>query len=477
MQLNFDLRGAPPANKPPLKHEEPVVLTVTALTRKVRSLLEDRIGNLHVEGEISNLRKQNSGHIYFTLKDAGAQIACALFAGQTAQLKGMDFCDGVHVRLSGQLTVYETRGIYQIIVHRVEPCGVGALQARFEDLKKRLYAEGLFSLDRKRPLPRFPRRIGVITSPTGAAIRDFLNVLHRRQRGIEVLIYPARVQGRGAANEIKEGIRFFSEDAPKLGWNIDILVLTRGGGSLEDLWEFNEESLARAVSASPIPLVSAVGHEIDFTICDLVADLRAPTPSAAAEILSTDSSEVLDRLSQFKSRLGNPVTSRLQSLRAFLESLRRTALFLEPHRVLRENLLTLDHMSDDLAATTEARLRDLTLKLSRHSRAIEVCNPDRILTGIRHSLETSSSKIQHLANACIVQHLSHLKNLCGLLKALNPTASLERGYTITLGADGKILRSAKEATQETRLTTRFHDGEIHSEIATCTHSPKPSDLS
>lgn len=463
MQLSFDLRGTPAPKKPSVKKDEPLVLTVTALTRQVRSLLEDRIGTVQVEGEVSNLRKQNSGHIYFTLKDAGAQIACALFAGQTTQLKGMDFRDGSHVRLSGQLTVYETRGVYQIIVRRVEPVGVGALQARFEELKKRLHHEGLFAQERKRPLPRFPRRIGVVTSPTGAAIRDFLHVLHRRQRGIEVLVYPARVQGRGAATELAEGVRFFGEEAPALGWTVDLLVLTRGGGSLEDLWEFNEESLARAVAASPIPVVSAVGHEIDFTICDLAADLRAPTPSAAAEILSADSSEILDRLTQLKSRLSAPLASRMQSLRAHLESLPRTALFLEPRRVLREHLLTLDHLSEDLTTGTESRLRELNLELSRHIHSLEQRNPDRILTRFRHSLDTASSKFHHSAKTRLEQHSADLQRLHSLLKALSPTASLERGYTITLAPDGTILRSAKDAATHPRLTTRFHDGEVTSD--------------
>ncbi len=463
MQLSFDLRGTPPPKKPTPKKDEPLVLTVTALTRQVRSLLEDRIGNVQVEGEVSNLRKQNSGHVYFTLKDAAAQITCALFAGQTAQLKGMDFRDGAHVRLSGQLTVYETRGVYQIIVRRVEPVGVGALQARFEELKKRLHAEGLFAQDRKKALPRFPRRIGVITSPTGAAIRDFLHVLHRRQRGIEVLIYPARVQGRGAAAELAEGIRFFSEEAPALSFAVDLIVLTRGGGSLEDLWEFNEESLARAIAASPIPIVSAVGHEIDFTICDLVADLRAPTPSAAAEIISTDSTEILDRLAQLKSRLSAPLVARLRSLRAFLESLPRTALFLEPRRVLRDHLLTLDHMSEALTTCTESRLRDLRLELSSHIHSLEKRNPDRVLTQFRHSLDTSSSKIHLAAQTRLEQHVANLQRLHGLLNALSPAASLERGYTITLAPDGTILRSAKDAANQETLTTRFHDGEVSSE--------------
>ena len=464
MQLNYDLKGTPPLKKTPDRVTEPVVLSVTALTRKVRMLLEQQVGSVHVEGEVSNLRRQSSGHVYFTLKDAAAQVPCALFASQAHQLKSMDFRDGLHVRLSGQLTVYEARGVYQIIVRRIEPCGVGALQARFEELKKRLNAEGLFSQELKKQLPKFPRRIGVVTSPTGAAIRDFLNVLHRRQQGIEVLIYPAKVQGRGAAEEIADGIRFFESQAPMAGCEVDVVVLTRGGGSIEDLWEFNDEALARTVAASSMPIVSAVGHEIDFTICDLVADLRAPTPSAAAEILSADSSEIMDRIFNLKRRLESPVFSRMESFRSYLDSLPRTALFLEPQRLVRDHLLTLDHLSGDLHSCIQAKLQQATLQLSRHASALEMHNPHRILAEGRHSLLALSSKIQLIANSKIEKSSMNIARLLGLLNALNPTAALKRGYTITLGATGKPLRNIKEALAEPRLTTRFCDGDVVSEV-------------
>lgn len=464
MQLDFNLRGPTPAKPPSVKPAESQVLSVTSLTRQVRALLEERIGTVFVEGEVSNLRKQNSGHVYFTLKDAGAQIACALFAGQTPQLKGLDFRDGAHVRITGQLTVYETRGVYQIIVRRVEPCGVGALQAKFEELKKRLHAEGLFALERKRALPRYPRRIGVVTSPTGAAIRDFLQVLHRRHRGIEVLIYPARVQGRGAADEIAEGIRFFSSTAEDALMGVDVILATRGGGSLEDLWEFNEEVVARAVAASFLPVVSAVGHEIDFTLCDLAADLRAPTPSAAAEILSTDSNEILTRLAELQKRLSTPLENRLVSYRSFLESLRRTALFLEPARILRERLLTIDHLSEGLSASAKKAVGHLSLEIARRRHHLEKHNPDRVLTRLRHQLETASSKIRNSAESRHRHASAELHRLATLLHALNPTNALERGYTITLDQNGKILRTLEEASHQTHITTRFSDGELQSEI-------------
>lgn len=464
MQLSFDLRGGPPAKKAPPKEEGRLVLTVTTLTRKVRNLLEDGIGSVLVEGEVSNLRKQSSGHVYFTLKDSGAQIACALFASQTPQLRGMDFRDGSHVRVSGQLTVYESRGQYQIIVRHVEPCGIGALQARFEELKKRLHAEGLFAQERKRPLPRFPRRIGVVTSPTGAAIRDFLHVLQRRHRGIEVLIHPARVQGRGAAAEIAEGIRYFSEEAERNGHPVDIVVVTRGGGSLEDLWEFNEEAVARAVAASRIPVISAVGHEIDFTLCDFAADLRAPTPSVAAEILSADSGEILTRLSELEKRLSAPVNARLHSLRSFIDSLPRTALYLEPARILREHTLTLDHMADSLSGACQARLRQSRLELERFHHLLEKNNPDRVLARFRHMLDASSAKITTAIQARHRQAASELTRLASLLEALNPQTALARGYTITFDQNGRILRSVADASQQSRITTRFFDGELVSGV-------------
>ena len=277
---------------------EPRVHTVTEVTRRLRELIEREMGELWVEGEISNLRRQSSGHQYFTLKDDSCQLPCVLFSATAATLHGIKLADGQRVQVLGLISVYEPRGQYQMIVRLMQGRGAGALQARFEALKRKLAAEGLFESARKRALPRFPRRVGLVTSPTGAAIRDFLKVLHRRHPGIEVLIYPVRVQGRGASLEIAQAIRDFGFWS-RIGLpEVDVIVVTRGGGSIEDLWEFNEEIVARAIAASPIPVLSAIGHEIDFTIADFVADLRAPTPSAAAEILAADRLEVLARLRQ-----------------------------------------------------------------------------------------------------------------------------------------------------------------------------------
>ena len=464
MQLDFDLKGSISKPKPAPKPAEPLVLTVSTLTRKVRGLLEDGIGEIWVEGEVSNLRRQSSGHAYFTLKDASSQIACVLFAGQTAQLRGMNFADGVHVQIQGSLTVYEPRGNYQIIVRRVQERGVGALQAKFEELKRRLDAEGLFAPGKKRPLPKFPRRIGVVTSPTGAAIQDFLNVLHRRQRGIEVVIFPVRVQGKGAAAEIAEAIRLLGNPLATGLPPFDVIVVTRGGGSLEDLWEFNEEAVARAVAESPIPVVSAVGHEIDFSICDFAADFRAPTPSAAAEILSADSGELLDKLQHFSARLGRPVLTRLDGLRSQLLSLQRTALFLEPRRILQEKQQTLDRLLEDLQSTADSAPRQLRLLLERHARILAGHRPDLKISELSRRLASCRDTLKHRADTKLQHEKSILSRHAAVLRALNPTAALARGYTITMDQNGNILRSASDAMNLKELTTRFHDGEVKSEV-------------
>jgi len=464
MQLDFDLKGTTSKPKPAPKPAEPVVLTVTALTRKVRGLLEDGIGEVWVAGEISNLRRQASGHAYFTLKDSGSQIACVLFAGQTAQLRGMNFADGVQVQIQGALTVYEPRGNYQIIVSRIQERGVGALQAKFEELKRRLNEEGLFNPEKKRPLPKFPRRIGVVTSPTGAAIQDFLNVLHRRQKGIEVVIFPVRVQGKGAAAEIAEAIRLLG-DASSIGLEpFDVLVVTRGGGSLEDLWEFNEEAVARAVAASPIPVVSAVGHEIDFTLCDFAADFRAPTPSAAAELLSADSADLFDKFRHLEARLGRPIEARLESARNQLLTLERTALFLEPRRILQEKQQTLDRLLEDLQSIAESAPSQLQLLLERHARILAGHRPDLKISDLSRRISTYRDTLERRADSRLQHEKSTLARNAAVLRALNPSAALARGYTMTMDDNGQILRSAKDAMNSNELTTRFHDGEVKSEV-------------
>ena len=460
MQLDFDLRGGP--GKPPA--EAPAVFSVEGLTRKIREMLEGGLGEVWVEGEVSNLRRQASGHVYFTLKDASSQLACVLFAGQAAQLRGIKFADGAQIQLFGQITVYEARGNYQIIVRKVRERGMGALQAKFEELKRRLATEGLFDAGRKRPLPKFPRRIGVVTSPTGAAIRDFLHVLHRRQRGIEVVIFPVRVQGKGAAAEIAGAIGELG-DAAGLGIEpLDVIVVTRGGGSLEDLWEFNEEAVARAIAACPVPVVSAVGHEIDFTIADFAADVRAPTPSAAAEILSADSAELLEHLAQVSARLRRSMETRLEAIRHHIANFRRTALFSEPARSIRENQQTLDRLSDDLERRGIGWVHDRRLALERAAGVLGSRSPEKRISEALHQLADSRSVMMQLCEDRLLGVRSRLEKNAAVLDALSPSAALVRGYTLTLGADGKLVRSAAALAEGDPLVTKFADGSVRSVV-------------
>src|SRR5438874_4110458 len=304
------------------------ILTVSELTRSIRGTLETKFGAVWLQGEVSNYKLHPSGHQYFTLKDARAQIACVIFRNTMAPsprtLSGL--ADGTQVQVYGNVTVFEARGQYQLSVQILQPRGLGLLQAKFEALKRKLEAEGLFAVERKRPLPKFPRRIGVVTSPSGAAIRDILNVLKRRAPWLEILINPVRVQGAGAATEIAVAIRELA--TPNEHWQpLDLIVVARGGGSMEDLWEFNEEIVARTIVNVSVPIVSAIGHEIDFTICDFTADLRAPTPSAAAELIVPDIVDLRRRIDGYERAVGRELIERLrdaqQQIDAGRETLRR----------------------------------------------------------------------------------------------------------------------------------------------------------
>jgi exodeoxyribonuclease VII large subunit len=415
-----------------------------------------------VEGEISNLRRQSSGHQYFTLKDDSCQLPCVLFSGTAATLHGIKLADGQRVQVLGLISVYEPRGQYQMIVRLVQARGAGALQAKFEALKRKLAAEGLFESARKRPLPRFPRRIGLVTSPTGAAIRDFLKVLHRRQPGIEVLINPVRVQGRGASFEIAQAIREFGFWSRSKLPEVDVIVVTRGGGSIEDLWEFNEEIVARAIASSPIPVLSAIGHEIDFTIADFVADLRAPTPSAAAEILAADRLEVLARLRQNFSRLLRACRGRLELLKARLDANRRSALFREPARRLFELLQTLDRRSDAMRRSVTLHLERPRNRLDRLVNRLLGQAPAKAIGDRRLRCQLLSQHLREATSREMALRRARLDRAIGVLHALNPQAILTRGYTITMDATGHPYTSSAAIAPGSLLRTRFHDGEVES---------------
>jgi exodeoxyribonuclease VII large subunit len=463
MQLDFSFREEPEKAPEPTE-ESPRVLSVTELTRRVRALLERGLGEVWVRGEISNYRRQASGHHYFTLKDDGCQLACVLFASAARSLRGLRLADGMQVQAFGALTVYEARGQYQLIVELVQEEGLGALQARFEALKAKLAAEGLFDAERKRPLPRLPLRIGVVTSPTGAAIRDFLKVLHRRMPGVEVIVNPARVQGRGAAAEIAAAVTEFSF-APENGLPVvDAVVVTRGGGSLEDLWEFNEEAVARAIAASRIPVVSAVGHEIDFTLSDFAADFRAPTPSAAAELLVPDAAELRRAVERHALRLLRECTGAIRFHRSRLIALERSALFREPARILRERGQSLDLLAESLRRAAVQAVDARAAQL-RHARAVIAAHrPAPLLALCRERAARAHVLLGECAARQLGRRRERLAASAALLGTLSPEATLARGYSITRDASGRIVRSAAELAPGDALRTRFRDGEAESVV-------------
>src|SRR5580704_9166514 len=417
------------------------VFTVGELTRQIRGTLETKFRTVWVQGEISNYKLHPSGHQYFTLKDQRAQIACVIWRDTLPRkLSGQSLVDGTQLQVYGTVTVFEARGQYQLNVQILQPRGVGLLQVKFEALKRKLEAEGLFAPERKRPLPKFPRRIGIVTSPSGAAIRDMLNVLRRRAPWLQILINPVRVQGTGAAQEIAVAIRELGQPTEAFS-PVDLIVVTRGGGSIEDLWEFNEEIIARAIFNSGVPVVSAVGHEIDFTICDFVADLRAPTPSAAAELIVPDILDLQRRLDGCMPALSRQLLSRVRDAQQRLDHARETLQRCLAHKTdsYKRNLA---HITRALQARNPAR--ELMMRRNRfadlHRRL--VASPARLLENVRHRFERSE----------------------GILRVLGPDATLRRGYSITMNERGKIIRTVATVRAKMKIRTRVSDGEFSSEI-------------
>jgi len=414
------------------------VFTVGELTRQIRGTLETKFRAVWVQGEISNYKLHPSGHQYFTLKDQRAQIACVIWRDTIAPLR-QPLVDGTQAQVYGTVTVFESQGKYQLRVEILQPRGIGLLQAKFEALKRKLEAEGLFAPERKRQLPEFPRRIGIVTSPSGAAIRDMLNVLRRRSPWLEILINPVRVQGTGAAQEIAVAIRELA--TPNPAWQpLDLIVVTRGGGSIEDLWEFNEEIVARAIFHSAVPIVSAVGHEIDFTICDFVADLRAPTPSAAAELIVPDIIDLQRRIDGYARVLARQLLNRVRDAQQRLDHARETLQRCLAHKIdsYRRGLL---HIARALQARSPAG--ELIMRRNRFAdlhRRLVVC-PGRLLENARHRFRQTE----------------------GLLRVLGPDATLRRGYSITMSEHGKIIRTIAAVYPKMKIRTRVSDGEFGSE--------------
>jgi len=450
------------------------VLTVSELTTTVRQLLEKEIGEVWVTGEVTNLRAQSSGHIYFTLKEGGAQLNCVLFRGESVSHREF-LQDGQKLILRGGLTVYEPRGQYQLIVRAVEPQGVGALQLAFEKLKRKLQAEGLFAQERKRPLPRYPQRVGLVTSPTGAAIRDVLHVIQRRQPSLEIVFAPCRVQGEGAAAEIAGAIRRLNQWSltPSPVARLDLILVTRGGGSLEDLWAFNEEIVARAIFESALPVVSAVGHEIDFTISDFVADLRAATPSAAAEIITEGAFASRQLVAEAGRRLRRLIQGRLGLERDLLEQIAQRLGRLHPRRRVQEQLQYLDDLLNSLARCVRQGWRDQHTAWFNLQQRLLRLKPSAGIAQRRQEVRDWERRLREQARKSLQSGRHALSNLQARLRLLGPDNVLARGYSITTdAASGKVLRSAGEVRIGQRLKTRLKSGEVRS-IAEETSGQEP----
>jgi len=446
------------------------VLSVTELTTRIRQLLEQHVGQVWVSGEITNLRFQSSGHIYFGIKDTSAQLSCVLFRGDI-QVDRSLLQDGRKVTLRGDVTVYEVKGQYQLRVTEVELQGIGALQAAFEKLKQRLSAEGLFAQERKRPLPRFPQRLGLVTSPTGAAIQDVLHVIKRRNPSLKIILASSRVQGEGAGNEIAAAIAMLNDFNRRMivdglsGGYLDLILITRGGGSLEDLWAFNEEVVARAIFNSTLPVVSAVGHEIDFTISDFVADLRAATPSAAAEIITEGVFSSCQFISQANSRLRQLVGEHLETKALALKVCNQRLTRLHPRWRLDQWVQRLDEIQLDMARCARQGLRGRRVVWTNLANRLQRVRPAQLLKQRGEVLALADVRLREGLMHRMEQFRSRLKTASARLRLLGPEQVLARGYSITTDAGtGKVLREARAVAPGTEVETRLQRGTFVSTV-------------
>ena len=441
------------------------VLSVSDLTRRVKDLLEERFPSVWVEGEISNLRSPSSGHVYFTLKDADAQLAVVLFRGVAAKV-GFALTNGLQVIAFGDVSVYERSGQYQLVARRLLPKGLGALQLAFEELKQRLAKEGLFDTARKKPIPTLPQHIGLVTSPTGAAIRDFLNIIGRRFPNVHIVINPVRVQGDGAANEIAAAIDEFNALHAAGRVPLDVLIVTRGGGSLEDLWAFNEEAVARALARSTIPTISAVGHEIDFTISDFVADLRAPTPSAAAELVVKAKDEYARQIKQYQARLQKDLRLQLAEARHRFSTLASSYVFRRPTETIRQYQQQLDDYAHRLRRAPGATVAARRARWETVAGKFKLLSPQALLVNWRQRLGSNEQRF-HAAWARRTQATRHrLGQANTKLNLLSPNATLQRGYSITVISEtGRIVRSVTHVQPGTNISTKVLDGTFGSVVS------------
>lgn len=430
------------------------VLKVTSLTRLIKNQLEGNFSRLWVQGEVSNLRRQSSGHVYFSLKDAGSQLPCVLFARDAAQ-QSFQLQDGMEVILLGDISVYEPHGRYQLIAKIAIEHGEGRLQVEFERLKRKLAAEGLFDRERKQALPMLPRKVAVVTSPTGAAIRDFLRILKRRQFLGEVVIFPAKVQGAGAATEIASMLRHACASG-----GFDLIVITRGGGSIEDLWAFNEEPLARAVAECSLPVISAIGHEIDTVLTDYAADKRAETPSGAAELISSLYLEARSRYEDARNDLTAWVDSYIADYKTQLRDLDARMQIIAPERQVQHLGMRLDELENKLSQKLQVRIRSEQDRLNQLAHRLTQQHPKTQLSIAQQRLADTTRRLQTAQNSALKSKSDTVSNLEHRLKNGSLEATLRRGYAILQSRDGKILERAAQAADEEVITAKFIDGEI-----------------
>jgi len=444
-------------------NEAPPIWTVSDVNSALRDLIENSLMPIWVQAEIGTISIQRSGHVYLVLKDNRSQLKAVFFGGAAKALE-LQLQPGVKVEAFGKLSVYEVRGEYQLSIRTMRPVGVGDLQRKFEELKVKLECEGLFALDRKRPLPPLPRRIGVVTSPDGAAIRDFLQIITRRFPRINVRIYPAPVQGNGAENRLARGVEFFNRIK-----GADVIVVTRGGGSMEDLWPFNAEVLARAIAGSRIPVISAVGHEIDYTISDYVADLRAPTPSAAAELVIGKQEEYLDRTARLTKTLTQTLAFELERQSKRLELARSSYVFREPLQLVRQQQQRLDDCREALADALRQPLTASRQQLERLGLQLETIRPAALLQECRRRQEELRYRLKTAAAAELERRRAVLERLTAQSEAYSPYGILRRGYALlTDAATGQLVASVKQIAAGQTLQARVADGSINAAVTQVT---------
>ena len=436
---------------------------VSELVGIVRERIEEEFGDVWVEGEISNYRPAPSGHVYFTLKDAGGQLPIVLFRRQAMLLRFRPE-DGLHVLIRGKVTIYEQRGQMQLVAETMEPVGAGSLQLAFEQLKEKLKAEGLFDNARKRPLPAFPRTVAIVTSPTGAVIRDFLNITARRHAGLNVLLCPVSVQGDQAPAEIEAALKMLNSAEAGSEAAADLIVVARGGGSLEDLAAFNSERVARAIASSRLPVVSAVGHETDFTIADFVADLRAPTPSAAAELITAAQHKIEEQLATLHHRLERAARFQLLQARQRLSRLQVSRAENRLNTLLRRMEQRLDELGFRQENSLRERIARLRRRVEQLSAAVLRHDPRQELAQTRERLLHCRTRLDRALERALHASQTDLGSLQARLHALSPLAVLDRGYALVLNEEGTLIRSAAQLAAGDRVLTRMHDGVFTSRI-------------